>query len=510
MQGPTPATSTLPPEAIASLLPAELLASVFALLDFNERIQSSHVCCNWRTASLSFPAELWSSIKTTGQRRGVFRAQLERARHVPVSVTISGVSTRKNLFADVLKHLVLHMPHTRHLAVTLKKSSDRFNCSKTDRAALVQFLRLTRAPALETLAVCVNGDTWEPDDYVALPQDLFRVSAPRLRTVILGGTLHLPTVCPVTASVANLSLSLYTTNGDECLERLSIFPRLENVRINDGNTLFSDRPPTSSGPALTLRSLYYNGWSLGPWLSRAVSLRSAESLWMSHYPGVFYDTLPAHDNFYADLAIHPAGSSYFRAQVLLDDGRYIGVTAIPAWEPFDFNILARVQRLALPEALISSSEFEVALPNVHALTIILMPHDPLGHTPPLARRSGLFNGERDARVFNCPHLSTLTIAAQEIAWGYPSAINARWTISSAELAYIIQCGLTFDTPRLPLLMLRGVELLRHLPAIHSQLLDMVDEIRIDGTKLPTTLDGAHRAEDFWESLPFDVTSFGAM
>lgn len=487
-------------DVIALQLPAEVLAYIFALLDFDNRLTATHICQKWRASSLAFPADLWSSVRTIGLHRDAFRAQLERSQGVPLTVAIFCFSKGRGFFKTSLDDLLTHMRHVRHLAIRLdfQQGSKRRDPFKGYGAALVDFLRAANAPILQTLVLDIGSRRYGDD--ITLPQDLFRRSAPLLRTVVLRGTILLPPTCPAVVDVKHLSLSLKTEKDVEVLERLCSFAHLQDLCIDSSHAGWDTsiwRVPAE--PVLLLRSLHYVGpifSSVGDIIATYSSLRLANFLCMSYYEGVFAQTLPPHGEGCAQMAVYRLASGIpgFDIRVQQDDGRYVSITGVPQHGFLAGDLFTHVQDLTLAEAWLLDQQTELVLPNVRRLTVILMHLHDVCHLfvadGGYARGAGLFSGAREARFAICPRLETLVIAAGE-------RLLQRWAISPLELLLFVQCGLAFGTPTIPRLVLRGVELLAHLPAMHAQLMDMVDEVHIEDPLPAHHLEDAARHDALW-------------
>lgn len=318
----TTVQQTRPPQTcLASQLPADVLLLVFSQLDYGDRVSTTHVCSHWRYASLAFPSELWSYVATKGRARS-FYAQLERAGNVPLTISIHCTTRHSYLLRDALKALAPRMSHVRHLAITLErrhtriKSLEKYEPSVT---VLMGFLRQTEAPILQALALCIRPDHWSQEvDSVALPQDLFRGSAPQLRTLMLKGQYHLPEMCPAISNIVNLSLSLKAnqTIGDLTFRRLRMFLRLENLCLDRTDMAYIDGGPHPGLP-LHVRTLRIVGEGQG--LRHRVSLTSPASIWKQYSRGIFADVVPptSSGSNFAYVAVH-AGSNDWAGSMIID------------------------------------------------------------------------------------------------------------------------------------------------------------------------------------------------
>lgn len=75
-----------------NLLPAEVLAGVFAALPLGRRFTASHVCTHWRSVALDSP-ELWTDIKPRGFGDGERVHELFlRSKAAPLSIASSSGS----------------------------------------------------------------------------------------------------------------------------------------------------------------------------------------------------------------------------------------------------------------------------------------------------------------------------------------------------------------------------------------------------------------------------------
>ncbi|KZV99591.1 hypothetical protein EXIGLDRAFT_724609 [Exidia glandulosa HHB12029] len=473
--------------SIGAQIPPEILFIVFSLLDFDDRLRASHTCSSWCFAAQAYP-QLWASIVTKGRRRGAFAYWLERARHVPLTIALSCRSYRC-FFQESLQHLVQHMPRVKVLAIAVDKGIHKGNCGQYNAAALTQFLCSARALALESFTLVVRAGS------IALPEELFALNAPHLRSLGLQGGISIPRVCPAVALVSTLSISLKFSDDQapETIDHLRIFSSLAHLRTDDlsAQTLPSGGP----GTPLHLQSLWFIGRCLGPWLSEHAHLNRVPSLWMSHYPGIFGDIMPPHGSQCARIAVYPSGSkSRIDVQALLHDGRYLSVTNDPLRHRLNSNQFTSVEQLTIPsDWIIFAGTSEVELPCLRTLTIALVS---VGDSPPL--NSSLFSGVGERRVLNCPLLNTLVIATQLSRYGRSATTSAvRCTISYGHVFPLITRTLQFTTEKLSVLKLRGVEL--DPSSAEDRLHTLVDDIQTDKNPLPWHwMDGAHRPNDVWD------------
>ncbi|KZV98562.1 hypothetical protein EXIGLDRAFT_727641 [Exidia glandulosa HHB12029] len=181
----------------ASRLPPEILCSIFALLSFADRVQTSHVYHPWRNASLAFPARLWAMIPPT-TRLDIMSSLLDRTAALAIPVDLMGVHLKDpQRVVPICELAKLHMPHIR----TLRLHIDEF--APAQSRAITSLLH-TPAPVLRHFAL-TDGQTRGTFPFES---GFFCGHAPMLEQLELGAscTQHLLSFVASNAPIRSISM----------------------------------------------------------------------------------------------------------------------------------------------------------------------------------------------------------------------------------------------------------------------------------------------------------------
>ncbi|EJD36442.1 hypothetical protein AURDEDRAFT_174493 [Auricularia subglabra TFB-10046 SS5] len=175
-------------------IPPELLCEIFKLLCFCDRVQATHVCKYWRTASLEHSRALWSIIHSNGMKSGALGDQLARTRGVPVDVAVLLKGTTMD---EAMSAISAHLHHIRSLVLFTYDLGQ----GEVEMENIHQVYKYIARPApmLEELDIALAIPDYHPDDFrtndrwerwmrsrilafdYTMPPDLFAGHAPRLR-----------------------------------------------------------------------------------------------------------------------------------------------------------------------------------------------------------------------------------------------------------------------------------------------------------------------------------------
>ncbi|KAH7103521.1 hypothetical protein BKA62DRAFT_828261 [Auriculariales sp. MPI-PUGE-AT-0066] len=124
-------------------LPDELLAAVFSYLDFSDRVNTSHVCAQWREVSLAYPSLLWSDIRLHSHSDNILHQLFARAGNAPLTLT-ARLRDEHETHPLILKK---HMHQVRLLRLKIRGYMDEQYV-----ASVIDALR-TPAPLLQNLLI---------------------------------------------------------------------------------------------------------------------------------------------------------------------------------------------------------------------------------------------------------------------------------------------------------------------------------------------------------------------
>ncbi|EJD34013.1 hypothetical protein AURDEDRAFT_131390 [Auricularia subglabra TFB-10046 SS5] len=246
-----------PVAALNSLLPPELLNTVFTHLAFRDRVQTSHVCKAWRRASLAHPASLWSSICCNAEQTEMLSCLLERSNGAPVDVQVVLTDTS---CLDALLAISLHLYHIRTLHLRFTASQDIKLSFDSVRAV---HLALAGDPAslLEVLKLEISIDYGIMGGFLApnytAHENLLASHAPRLREVTLFSTSLDPAVnYPALRHVERYSIGTRHLSASHLSAIFTNMPALKFLSIR---TDAFDLPNTPLPPTVRLETLYIKG-----------------------------------------------------------------------------------------------------------------------------------------------------------------------------------------------------------------------------------------------------------
>ncbi|KZV85281.1 hypothetical protein EXIGLDRAFT_775708 [Exidia glandulosa HHB12029] len=220
-------------------LPQDVLLAVLRHTEFQSLLHATHVCRRWRETALSFPAALWSDIRSSCRIPGALLAQLERAQNAPVSINISTQSPYEHLVAEAMMAIVAHIHHVKSLSIDITHHDmmiDEDERLPLDYYAMHYLSTVPAAPILKTLSLTLmfflpDEDDWSPQPVARLPSNIFGGSAPVLSYVVLKGMIQLPTQCPAFATAVSLEVSTLNATSKQITALDVVFPALESLDL---------------------------------------------------------------------------------------------------------------------------------------------------------------------------------------------------------------------------------------------------------------------------------------
>ncbi|KZV87705.1 hypothetical protein EXIGLDRAFT_196520 [Exidia glandulosa HHB12029] len=456
----------LPPEIIYDIL--------FALDRFEDRLSASQICRHWRAGALSFLAQFWSDITTAGRHPQAFRAQLERARNIPVSV--SAQYRVRGSFFRTSGMLFTHMNHILRLTITVDRRPSILD-------VIMDVLRGCKAPVLQELKLTLvpsrikRGWVFIPSD------DIFARFAPQLWSVSLDTPTRFRRGCP--SAFRNVDV-LYITHDDDTHASLDAIASLPNLRhfsmVVRAIPLAPPSPPqvTVFPTSLTTLGLYIFGVP-APWLPGYFSAKHVRNLSITYYDGVYEEVHPDYESspsrnvrMCLATAMHSRRGT-LSMYLLKENGAFlcvVGAFALPAFPAFfDYLTELTVDEAVLPvdvgdDNSIFPSSVPV-LPLVRTLVIILAltlenaTYASAVHFP-FDCRIPCFPS-LDHLVFQCPHDYD------------PLTPIPRYTLSPADInLFVMHCS---GGRRLSSIELRKVDLHAHAGgAEYGRLFQSVDDL----------------------------------
>ncbi|KZV90772.1 hypothetical protein EXIGLDRAFT_720085 [Exidia glandulosa HHB12029] len=466
-------------------LPAELLAIIFARLDYYDRISPSHVCRIWRSISLSFPSALWSNITSSCTVTGALREKLHRSQGVPVQLV---VRPKFWLVEDTIWAVVEHLAHIESLDIHLDDDSIP---SEADTAAAVSVVQALRAPAplLTTLRINIddNFSCEIPPPHsqsMYLPFDLFAGNAPRLRRLYIGVGFVVPSYCAALRTLTHLDCTCKDV-ASGVLESLDqSFPNLQT---------------------LVLSYLYCHGVLLRP--SRLqleqFELMTWDRLVVDHFgiPRIKHVGTFPYDGWFDDFsaACGDDGPGQLTGCALCFDHLHFKVwddatgNSFYLWHigSFSFHrdvaypprLWDNLQSFVVNETAIVKNEFPL-LPQMQHLNVIVL--DALQYYDARYPRSstGVFVVTRDLDPIRCPALRTLTIARLDPGARVGHEVDrlddsrVYMALACEDVANFIRTSLQFDTPRLQSLMFLGVDIIFDTESCFVALVEAADVVQV--------------------------------
>ncbi|KZV86803.1 hypothetical protein EXIGLDRAFT_724433 [Exidia glandulosa HHB12029] len=459
----------------AARLPSDVLCTIFALLNFGDRIRTSHVSVHWRAASLAYLGLLWSLIITRGRRRGTFREQLERAKGAPVTVVISfyfkslftWIDTTRELDRS-LKALADHMAHVQSLRIFV------LTRNKRHVHTVVQSLRAMPAPQLCRLQLIIPQIRARyPSPYI--PDDIFGCEAPLLTKVRLN--LRVPNTIPSAfRHVEALHLSLGLEAGAVTLMTLSTMSRLRDLHLCD----FYNRSagPTTAWP-IALRSLYLEDVPV-PWVLPYFGAENVQNVWVEHYAVDIDDAFPTEDpQLNVRAYLHQTVTRTL--DIVRADGKYRCMIYPPTVD-VPARFIEHLTDVIIDERYIlcpSSEDRTLSLPCVLRLVIVLMVVHKVG---------ALY----DDTLLHCvSHASCTSVACPAL-----EVLNVRTAGSSnnkspravlgPEQVLALLGHVDYGDGTLDGLLISGAEVVTHLTAPFYQLLSAAESFVVDHTDTEVT------------------------
>ncbi|EJD39764.1 hypothetical protein AURDEDRAFT_171213 [Auricularia subglabra TFB-10046 SS5] len=220
-------------------LPEEVLALCFALLPFRDRVSASHVSCNWRRISLSYPA-IWAHIELGDSlinNTALFKMALGRSGNHPIDIVHGLTFDTDGVIED---SVMTHIHHIRTISY-----------STTPRPALLS----QAAPMLEVL----HGS----GEHLHIASDFLGGQVGRLRS------LHaqigsFAARCPALGTLTDIAIHVpATAQGAEHFRHLFRFcPVLEVLVLLRLPIALAPFIPTGPAPA-SLRSVMMESCDAG-------------------------------------------------------------------------------------------------------------------------------------------------------------------------------------------------------------------------------------------------------
>ncbi|KZV87699.1 hypothetical protein EXIGLDRAFT_839796 [Exidia glandulosa HHB12029] len=475
----------------AARLPAEVLCAMFLLLDFGDRLSTSHVCAHWRAASLSHPRLLWSTIHTKGRRRGAFRLQLERAKDFPVAVEIDITLTPQYKRAirelpRIMAALADHMFHVTSLVVHL------FGYASQHLNPALNALRAQPAPLLRTLHL--DLDRWSVPmqrrrQRARLYDDVFARHAPCLTDVRLGG-ISLPLQQRVSAfnDVTKLHVSLSQT--DILWEVLFALPLMSGLRYLRLSGSSWGSPPMHVW-SIKLRRLHLDLEQPLPWLCSYLGGADVETLWAAYlFTGPELDgVFPLDDPHLHTRAYLHDDNSTRDIEIIRSDGKYRCLHAVAREVEIPALILEYLSDVTIDERYLISctSPSTISLPHVVRLAIVLMESPTHGEEDIECACETLLHC---VAHHSCSTLYTPLLEEVDIHAVSTSYVSKPLTVGPEEVLALLGHIEHGDTT-LTRLSISGVELVTHVRAPLSQLLEVAESIIVDKEYIGTVrLEGA--------------------
>lgn len=466
-------------------LPPEIMCDIFEQLSFRGRLYTTHVCHHWRSSSLTFPAVLWSDIRSFNGVPGVLMAVLERARDTPVDVQVA--FTTPALLKDTLSAITAHMYHIRKLFLDWTGETPQWTDVPTSD---ILGALIVPAPILEAVALDIfDEDRVVP--LVPLPANLFAGSAPKLRYATWSGYVDMPASCPAMTAVTTFQSVCEYPSASYITAISSLFPNLERLMMNV-NTLF-DVPSGVSPLSLKVFDIMFvhgdyratlkhtlkhfradtipcisSPWYDECWTDfRGNGRREIHNLCISSQPPLFSECWKVADNAgHSFTALTPPRFLQEHAPLLnvrslaIHEEHFNAVNDLPV-----FPRLSRVCIFVL-ETIRYRRDDSVWLPsNTTSL---------LHHSPP------------EQRALGCPALRHLEFA--RIRTPFDCEVRCSIVHAPEDVLEFIRNNLSYDAVQLESLAFQGVGLLTTVPVELCRLLAIADAVTVDDTPRSDPLD----------------------
>ncbi|KZW03422.1 hypothetical protein EXIGLDRAFT_721682 [Exidia glandulosa HHB12029] len=471
----------------AARLPSDVLCAIFVLLDFGDRIRTTHICLHWRVVSIAHPGLLWSSIHTHGRRRGAFRRQLERAKDVPVHVVITlrrrGWGNTIAEFDRSFLALRDHMAHVKTLRIFL------FTPVSRHVHGVVQALRVVPAPVLLRLDINLLDvgplSHWQPTALPLITDDFLAREAPCLTHLELYGARFRHAVPSAFRNVEALHVWLYHDDlRSVVISSLSTMSGLRDLYLG-GQCKPSALPPTLAW-TIPLRNLHLEVFTFLPWMLPYFDAPMVQNLWVRTYATTIDDAFPAEDprlNVRAHL--HQSRSSRI-VDIMRSDGNYRCIKFLAALNvPVSF--LEYLSDVIIDEEYLThrSGDFStLSLPRVLQLTIVLMDDWDESITALYDTDSLLHcTSHTSCSTVFCPSLEVLNIRAAA-ATNLGSSDRKPHFLGAGEILALLRHVDHITT--LDRLTVSGAEIVTHVSTSVSQLFDAADVVLVDPADTETT------------------------
>ncbi|KZV87698.1 hypothetical protein EXIGLDRAFT_839795 [Exidia glandulosa HHB12029] len=460
----------------AARLPSDVLCTIFALLNFGDRIRTSHVSVHWRAASLAYLGLLWSLIITRGRRRGTFREQLERAKGAPVTVVISFYFKGRFTWIDTtreldrsFKALADHMAHVQSLRIFV------LTRNKRHVHTVVQSLRAIPAPQLCRLRLVIpQMRARYPSPFIS--DDIFGREAPLLTKVRLD--LRVPNPIPSAfRHVEALHLSLGSESGAVTLMTLSTMSRLRDLHLCD--FYYPSATPTTAWP-IALRSLYLENVFV-PRVLPYFGAENVQNVWVKHYAAAIDDAFPTEDpQLNVRAYLHQTFTRTL--DIVQADGKYRCVI-YPRTVDVPARFIEHLTDVIIDERYLlcpNSEDRTLSLSCVLRLVIVLMDaHNLVG-----ARYDDTLLhcvSHASCTSVACPALEVLNVRAAE-----SSNNKSPRAVLGPEQVLALLGHVDYGDGTLDGLLISGAEVVTHLTAPFYQLLSAAESFVVDYTDTEVT------------------------
>ncbi|KZV87666.1 hypothetical protein EXIGLDRAFT_723426 [Exidia glandulosa HHB12029] len=454
-------------------LPPEVLCTIFELLNFGDRVLATHICRYWRETSLNAPATLWSHIVTHGRKSGVFLAQLERARSVPVYIR---AEPAEKLIAETMLAIQLHMAHIVELSVTCTGNNGVDGIPRGIALLILDALRRP-APLLTDLSLTVFDETFMDETLShCVPEDFLGENAPLLQNIYLCGSLHVPARCDAFQAVTVVNYDAHAPpSGMSLVEFDQLFPSLEELDFCGQG--FTIPPGVRSVHAGRLRFL----GSLTDDLPAACFTYYG----CHEIPRVFCGYIDGWD--WLDFFLC-GGRREVRALCIGSGGRHWKIfdtedrafdviNLIPSSWPQPSSMRSLTALCLLEVDLTEGNvQFVPPLPTVSSLTIILLPYTgPWGE--PYAEPPNIFTWPFCVAEIHVPSLRKLQLAQCGANGRADCFLPA--VVAPDDIIRFINACLVFDASRLDEVVLRQVDLYAGIPSAIGELLERVASVTVN-------------------------------
>ncbi|EJD36444.1 hypothetical protein AURDEDRAFT_174495 [Auricularia subglabra TFB-10046 SS5] len=375
----------------ASLLPAEIAGFVFELLRFSDKVTATHVCKRWRDVALAHE-RLWSRIRC--QSVCILEPLLERARHVPVDVQVSGISV-ENL-QEILHAISRHLYHIRLLVLEGAPL-----LVDHEHIPMVYDCLTQPAPLLEALDIRIFEDpllidalalTNELNAMRVAPVGLFAEEAPRLAKVSFRAMALPRRHHPASAFSRVTKMELETTFLSAAdLEAIVSLPSLKSLHLEIIDIIsLPEAPPP---PSFHLEEL----WILGPY-DVPYFIPPCPLLWYLGFPHIKHFISNDDEVWLETMTSSPRGlphtlliehwslderrgrTTATEAWRLIDGGGFVSdLLDVQTGDQFSWppakNVFANLKELVIPYSQLRQADCDLRLPFLTRLCIRVSDND---------------------------------------------------------------------------------------------------------------------------------------